>query len=256
MNISDKVLIEVVDRVAIVTLNRTPVNAIDRDMRHSLIHAFDQLGERRDVRCVILCSTTSSFSAGVDLKDRPNPDADGDLTQTNRLTRETLNAIRECAKPVIAAVNGPALGLGAVLAISCDIVVASDQAWFAMPEINVGLAGGVAAFQAFLPRSLARKLIFTGARISAKELGAYGVLDCVPHDTLQKYVRGLATELASKSPPAMRYAKRSAIIAENMSPAEAYKLEQHYTSMLAVSPDGIEARQALLEKRQPVFTED
>ena len=256
MSENDSIALSVSDYVACVTLARQSVNAVDRLMRYRLIEIFDQLSERKDVRAVVLQSNTKSFCAGVDLKDRPDADMLGDLTQSNRLTRETFNAVRECSKPVIASVNGAALGFGVVLALSCDIIVASDEAWFSMPEINVGLAGGVAALQSFLPRSLARRLIFTGGKISAKELGATGVIDCVPHADLTMHVANLANELAAKSPPAMLYAKRSANMAELMPPGEAYKFEQHYTSMLATSKDGIEARKAMLEKRKPNFMEN
>lgn len=242
--------------IAYVGLAKEPVNAVDRSMRYQMIEIFDKLSERRDVRVVVIESGTKVFCAGVDLKDRPDPDSAGDLTSTNRLTRETFNSIRECNKPVICKVQGGAMGLGVVLALSCDIIVASEDAWFSMPEINVGLAGGVAALQSFLPRSLARKLIYTGARIDAKELGAYGVIDCVAHAQLDDFVHNLATEISEKSPPAIRYAKRSANLAELMHPAEAYKFEQHYTSQLASSADGIEARKAMLEKRKPVFNEN
>ncbi|MBB5214695.1 enoyl-CoA hydratase/isomerase family protein [Parapusillimonas granuli] len=256
MSIQTDVAVEIADYVATVTMARNPVNAADRAFRKKLIEVFDELGERKDVRCVVLQSSAKAFSAGVDLKDRPDPELWGDITGTHRLTRETFNAVRECVKPVIGVVDGPAIGFGMVLAISCDIIVAAENAWFSMPEINVGLAGGVAAVQSFVPRSLARRLLFTGARITAKELAQFGVLEAVPPERLDAFASALAKELASKSPPALRYAKRSGNFAELMTPTEAYKFEQHYTTMLASSIDGLEARRAMLEKRPPIFTED
>ena len=256
MQNTEDLTVEIKDYVARVTMSAAPVNAVSRAMRERLVTAFDTLSERKDVRVVILRSSLKSFCAGVDLKDRPDPMVEGALPMTNRLTRETFNAVRECAKPVIAAVNGPALGFGLALVAACDILVAADDAWVSMPEINVGLAGGGAMLQELLPRSLARRLFFTGDRITTAELGRMGVLECVASDQLAQRVDAIAVQLAGTSPQALRYAKRSLNTAELMPQGEAYKLEQHYTTLLAASPDGVEARQAYLEKRMPVFRQD
>ena len=137
------VSLEVSEYVAVVRLDKPPVNALDRATRQRLIEVFDEISERTDIRVAILTGTGKYFCSGADLKDRPDADKPGDFLGHNRLTRETGNAIRECAKPVIAAVNGPALGAGFGLMAACDIFLASEDASFAMPEINVGLAGGV-----------------------------------------------------------------------------------------------------------------
>ncbi len=136
------------------------------------------------------------------------------------------------------------------------MVYAADDATFAMTEINVGLAGGVAMLQAWLPRSKARELLLTGDPIKAAALGAMGIVECVPAADLRGRAMAVAAKIAEKSPTAVRYAKRSANFAELMPAGEAYKFEQHYTSMLATSKDGVEARQAFLEKRSPRFRED
>ncbi|MGR3585757.1 MAG: enoyl-CoA hydratase-related protein, partial [Pseudooceanicola nanhaiensis] len=128
--------------VALITLDRPPVNALSRQMRSEVIAAFDEISARDDIRCAVLTGAGKTFCAGADLKDRPAEDIPGDFLEHNRITRETGNAIRECAKPVIAAVNGPALGAGLGLMSACDIFYASENATFGMPEINVGLAGG------------------------------------------------------------------------------------------------------------------
>ncbi len=250
------VRVDVADFVATVTLCRDPVNAVDRSMRGRLIEVFDGLSERKDVRAILLQSSCRAFCAGVDLRDRPDPDHAGELTTTHRLTRETFNAVRECAKPVVVAVNGAAIGFGVALAAAGDIIYASHDATFAMTEINVGLAGGVAMLQAWLPRSRARELLFTGDAVPATELGAMGIVSCVPAADLHDRTVAVAHKIASKSPTAIRYAKRSANFAELMPPGEAYKFEQHYTTALASSVDGIEARRAFLEKRTPRFLED
>lgn len=256
MEASASVRVEVVDFVATVTLCRAPVNAADRPMRSQLIATFDNLSERKDVRSILMLSSCRAFCAGVDLRDRPDPNDAGDLTSTHRLTRETFNAVRECAKPVVVGVNGAAIGFGVALAAACDIILAADDATFAMAEINVGLAGGVSMLQSWLPRSKARELLFTGDPVSASALGAMGVVECVPAAELHARAEAVARKIAGKSPTAIRYAKRSANFAELMAPGEAYKFEQHYTTALASSVDGMEARRAFLEKRAPRFVED
>ena len=145
--------IEVSDYVALVTMDRKPVNALSRAMRRQLVAAFDEISAREDIRCAVLTASGSVFCAGADLKDRPDEDIPGDFLEHNRITRETGNAIRECAKPVIAAVNGAALGAGMGLAAACDILYASENATFGMPEINVGLAGGASMLRTLLGRS-------------------------------------------------------------------------------------------------------
>ena len=169
--------LEVSEHIAVVRLDKQPVNALDRATRRRLIEIFDEVSERADVRVAILTGTGKFFCAGADLKDRPDAGKAGDFLDHNRWTRETGNAIRECAKPVIAAVNGPALGAGFGLMASCDIFLASEDATFAMPEINVGLAGGVSMLRTMVGRSFTRRMFFTGMKVSAAELYRRGVLD-------------------------------------------------------------------------------
>src|SRR3954452_12410295 len=133
-------------------------------------NAFDSLTDRDDVRVAVLTGTGRMFSAGADMKERPDPDHPGEYWHFNRLARECFNAIAECAKPVIAAVNGPALGAGLGLAASCDIILCSDNAQLGMPEIDVGLAGGAAMLQTLFGRSRARRMFSTGWRVPADEL--------------------------------------------------------------------------------------
>src|SRR5687768_8928014 len=102
----DIVTLEVADHIAVVTLNRPPVNAVNAAVRDRLIEIFDAVTDRDDIRVAVLTGNGKVFSAGADLKDRPDPRTPGAYWRHNRTTRETGNAIKECAKPVIAAVNG------------------------------------------------------------------------------------------------------------------------------------------------------
>ncbi|WP_295540656.1 enoyl-CoA hydratase/isomerase family protein [uncultured Pseudacidovorax sp.] len=246
--------LEVSEYIAVVRLDKPPVNALDRASRRELIAAFDAISERSDVRVAILTGTGKAFCAGADLKDRPDADKAGDFLDHNRWTRETGNAIRECAKPVIAAVNGPALGAGFGLMAACDIYLASEDATFAMPEINVGLAGGVSMLRTLVGRSFTRRMFFSGMKVSAAELYRRGVLDeVVPADELMPLAMAVARDLAAKAPLALVSAKQAANMMDLMPQRDGYRVEQNFTMALAKTEDAKEARQAFLEKRAPVY---
>jgi enoyl-CoA hydratase/carnithine racemase len=252
---TDKLVrLDVSDFVALVTMDRKPVNALNRDMRRQMVATFDEISARDDIRCAVLTAGTDVFCAGADLKDRPDPDIPGDFLEHNRITRETTNAIRECAKPVIAAVNGAALGAGFAIAAACDILYASEEATFGMPEINVGLAGGASMLRTLFGRSTMRRLFFTGQRLSAQDMYRRDIIEEVlPRDRLLPVTMALAHEIASKAPLAMIYAKRSANMVDVMPQRDAYRFEQEFTMALARTEDAREARMAFLEKRKPVF---
>jgi enoyl-CoA hydratase len=189
------------DYIATVVMDRPPVNAQNSEFRQELITTFDSLTDRDDVRVAILTGTGRMFSAGADMKERPDPEHPGEYWHFNRLARECFNSIAECAKPVIAAVNGPALGAGLGLAASCDIILCSDNAQLGMPEIDVGLAGGAAMLQTLFGRSRARRMFYTGWRVPADELYRTGVVECcVPLEQLMPEAMKVAAEIASKSP--------------------------------------------------------
>ena len=246
--------LEVSEYIAVVRLDKPPVNALDRATRRRLIEIFDEVSERADVRVAILTGTGKFFCSGADLKDRPDAEKAGDFLDHNRWTRETGNAIRECAKPVIAAVNGPALGAGFGLMAACDIFLASEDATFAMPEINVGLAGGVSMLRTLFGRSFTRRMFFTGMKVPAAELYRRGVLDeVVPGDRLMPLAMEIAQEIASKAPLAVAYAKQAANMMDLMPQRDGYRFEQNITMALARTEDAQEARKAFLEKRKPVY---
>ncbi|MBT2336408.1 enoyl-CoA hydratase/isomerase family protein [Variovorax paradoxus] len=246
--------LEVSDYIAVVRLDKPPVNALDRATRRRLIEIFDEVSERSDVHVAILTGTGKFFCSGADLKDRPDAQKAGDFLDHNRWTRETGNAIRECAKPVIAAVNGPALGAGFGLMASCDIFLASEDATFAMPEINVGLAGGVSMLRTLVGRSFTRRMFFTGMKVPAAELYRRGVIDeVVPAEQLMPLAMEIAQEIASKAPLAIAYAKQAANMMDLMPQRDGYRFEQNITMALAKTDDAQEARKAFLEKRKPVY---
>jgi enoyl-CoA hydratase len=241
--------------VAVVTLNRPPVNALNRQARTELIELVDELGERPDVRCIVLTAKGKVFCAGADIKEKGDLSAaNASQSAANRLTRDLFLAVLDSPKPVIAAINGHALGAGLVLASCCDVLLASEDALFAMPEIDVGQGGGASYLQRILPLLLMRRMMLTGERVPAAEFYRLGVLSQVlPSAELLDAAVKLGSVIASKSPTAVRTIRESFTAVEDLSMAEGFKLEQRYTSMLSTSADADEARRAFFEKRSPRF---
>jgi len=247
--------LEVKERIALVTLNRPPVNAQNAELRAEITDVFDVLSDREDVSVVVLTGAGKTFSAGADIRERPNLAATpGAYGRHNRLVRECYYAVVECSKPVIAAVNGPALGAGFGLVMAADIWVASENAYISMPEINVGLAGGVTFLQKIFSRSTARRMFYTGMQVSAQELYRLGLVEaCLPLEQLLPYAMEIAREMAEKSPIALRLAKEAARMTEVMPARDAYRYEQGNTVALSKTEDAREAQKAFLEKRKPVY---
>ena len=243
------------DYVATLTLSRPPVNALNRVIRQELLATFDALHDRDDVRAVVLTGGGKVFCAGADLKERATlTGAPGESRELNRLVHATFHSIIHCSKPVIAAVNGAALGAGFALTLCCDIIYAADDAVFAMPEVDVGMAGGVKFLQRFFTPSQARMLLLTGRKIGAPELHRMSVLQgCVPAAELMREAGSLAREIALKSPPAVRMLKQSFNAVEELSLGDGYRIEQDMTIELNKTEDAREAKQAFFEKRKPVF---
>ncbi len=248
--------LSVADFIATVRLNRPPVNAQNRRFREELIEIFDSLSDRTDVRAIVLTGEGKTFSAGADLKERPALSGEvGAYPRHNRLVRESFNAVMECEKPVIAAINGAAIGAGCVLALCCDILIAAEEAYLAMTEVDVGLAGGVSHVRRFFGESNARLLMYTARRMAGPELYRMGVVSaCVPGNELVDTARGIAREIAGKSPLAMRAAKRSFNVTEELPLRDGYRFEQSQTVALSTTEDTKEAQRAFAEKRKPVFT--
>jgi enoyl-CoA hydratase len=247
--------LDVADGIATVTFDRPPVNAQNRRTREELIWVFDAISDRDDIRVAILTATGNMFSAGADLKERVDlVHEPGDYVRHNRLVREFFYAVTDCTKPVIAAVNGPAIGAGFVLMLACDIMLASDNAYVSMPEINVGLAGGARFLMEHVARSRVRAMYFTGRRVPAAELYRLGVIEaCPPREQLMDAALDIAREIAAKSPLAIRHIKRALNTIEELPVRDAYRFEQSVTVELSHTEDAREAQRAFVEKRKPVF---
>src|SRR4029077_8658819 len=155
--------IEIADHVAIATMANPPVNALSRQLQDEMALGFDLMSEDDAVRVVVLTGQGQHFCAGADLKARtggaPPP---GGQRGHLRSARECFHALVECRKPVIAAINGAALGAGLAIAASCDILLASEHASLGMPEIDVGLMGGGRHAMRLFPHSRVRRMAVTG----------------------------------------------------------------------------------------------
>lgn len=248
------------DRVAVVRLDRPPVNAVSRSMMTELRECFGELGADRDINAVVLSAAgTRAFCGGIDLKDaadqRRNPETVTDTLDGGSYWRETQHIIRHCPVPVIAAVDGPAIGAGFGLVGVCDLIVASERATFALTEINVGLLGGSSKALRMVGPFKARMMFFSGEPIDARELDRHGAVErLVPAGEAEESSIELGTKFASKSPIALRLAKESILRIEDLPLEDAYRLEQDYTTRLRGYSDSREAMEAFMEKREPVWS--
>jgi enoyl-CoA hydratase/carnithine racemase len=247
--------VEVQDYVAVVTMNNPPVNAQDRRFHEDMTQAFDALSDRDDTRCIVLTGAGKHFSAGAEIKQRASRTWEpGELWQHSRRTRECFLSILECRKPVVAAINGAALGAGLAVAACCDILVCAENTVMGLPEIDVGLLGGGRHAMRLFGHSKTRRLMFTGQRLSGAELYRLGVVEaCVPPDGLMDAALEIARNIAAKSPVAIAMAKQALNTIEEMSLRDGYRYEQNMTAALGGYEDSREAMLAFSEKRAPVF---
>lgn len=240
--------------IAVITLNRPPVNALTMLLYQRLAEIFEQIGKEPDVHCVIFTAAgTKAFCAGLDLNEFLAATPEDDPARA-AIVRHTFSALRHCAIPVIAAVNGPALGAGCVLASLCDIRIASENATFGLPEINVGRCGGGAHLGRLIGQGALRRMFFTGKPVSASEAFRIGLVDqlAMPEE-LMNAAQELARVIAAKSPLGLRYGKQALNEIEFLPVEEGYPIEQAYSTRLLYTHDAKEATRASLEKRAPVF---
>ena len=241
--------------VVVLSLDAPPVNALTRILNDELTEALDIISETPDIRAVVLTGTGKVFCAGADLKGRAeNIKHPGDMMAHARRTRECFHAIRECAKPVVAAINGAALGSGLAMAASSDILIASERATLGLPEVDVGLLGGCSHAMRLFGHSRLRRMALTGYRVGAEELYRLGIVEaCTAPDDLLPRALELAQAIAAKSPVSTRMGKHTLNVIEDMSLRDGYRYEQDMTAAIGLTEDAREAQLAFKEKRAPVF---
>jgi enoyl-CoA hydratase len=244
----------IANRVAEVTLDHPPVNALDSAGWEHLAATIAKLGADADVSVVLLAAEGRGFCAGVDIKELAR---DGSLiTKVNRGCYDAFAAIHDCPVPVIAAAHGFVLGGGIGLVGSCDVIYASDDATFGLPEIDRGALGAASHLLRMFPIQKVRRMLYSGEPITAAEAYRLGALEQVlPRTELLPTARALAAKIAAKSPRAVRLAKESLNGIEPLDVKKSYRFEQGFTLELYTSPDSQEARSAFVEKRDAKFTD-
>ena len=255
MNEFTQLQLRVDGHIALVTLDSPPVNALTRVLNDELTAALDWISETPEVRVVVLTGAGKVFCAGADLKGRADViKGPGDLPAHLRRTRECFHAIRECAKPVVAAINGAALGSGLAMVASADVLIASERATLGLPEVDVGLLGGCRHAMRLFPHSLLRRMMLTGYRVPAAELYRLGIVEaCTAPEDLLPAAMEMAGVIAAKSPVSTRMGKHTLNTIEDMSLRDGYRYEQDMTAIIAATEDAAEAQAAFREKRAPVF---
>ena len=254
---SDLVQIKREDRLAVVTINRPPVNALNLEVMNALEAAFDELAADETVGAVIVTGAgEKAFVAGADIGEFPKLNsANGE--KLSRRGQLIFQKIADFPAPVIAAVNGFALGGGLELALACDIRVMAENARVGLPEVTLGIFpgyGGTQRLPRIIPAGKAKELIFTGSVIDAAEAYRTGIADHLTstEEALNK-AREVAEKILKAGPIAVRLAKQAVDRGADQTLEEGQKTEAAMFGRLCDTEDQKEGANAFLEKRPPVF---
>ncbi|RJS69134.1 crotonase [Candidatus Bathyarchaeota archaeon] len=252
------VIYEKSERIATITLNRPDaLNAFNKDVVEEILKALEDAKNDEKIRVVILTGAgEKAFSAGADIKTMKGFDA-LKARELSLMGEKLCSAIENFEKPVIAAINGYALGGGLEVAMACDLRIASDKAKMGQTEINIGLIpgwGGTQRLTRLIGKTKAKELVFTGKMIDAKTAEQLGLVNMVvPADQFREAVRKFAMELAEKAPVALRIAKALINKGADMSLDAAIALEREGFGVVGSTEDLQEGVSAFIEKRKPVF---
>ncbi|HKZ94852.1 MAG TPA: enoyl-CoA hydratase-related protein [Candidatus Bathyarchaeia archaeon] len=244
--------------IATITINRPDaLNALDQETIMEISVRLEDAEKDENIRVMVITGAGDrAFSAGADLRmmKGASPVRGADLA---RVGQHLTTQVEACSKPVIAAINGFALGGGLELAMACDIRVASETAQIGQPEINVGLIpgwGGTQRLPRFVGKGIAKEMIFTGRRIDARTAERHGLVNTVvPADQLQAKVKELAIELTGKPPIALKYCKKLINDSTETHPDAGLWQEAEAFGLVASTEDFNEGVTAFLEKRKPVY---
>ncbi len=235
-----------------VVINNPPVNALDSAGWREFADGVTALGQRDDVHCLVIRAEGRGFQAGVDIRELAADSTK--IVDVNRGCYDTFAAIYDCPVPVISAVHGYCLGGGIGISGASDIVIASQDASFSLPEIDRGALGAATHLMRLFGMQKTRRMLYTGEAIDAQEaLRLGGVESVVPRENLRQEAMALAATIAAKSPRALRLAKWSLNGIELLDVKKSYRFEQGFTLELYTSPDSQEARDAFVEKREAKF---
>ena len=243
------------DGYALLRLNRPEaLNAITIGLMERLVTTLEELDRDPAIRCVVLTGNEKAFAAGADIKEMADSSA-VEMIQRDQFAR--WDRIRKVKNPVIAAVSGFALGGGCELAMSCDIIIASESAKFGQPEVNLGVipgAGGTQRLTRAVGKYKSMEMILTGNTMSAEEAKQWGlVVKVVPNDKLLDEATALARIIASKPPLAVRLAKEAVLKSFDTTMEGGLEFERKSFYALFASDDQKEGMKAFAEKRKPTW---
>ena len=238
---------------ALIQFNRPEVlNAINMKLMEELVSTLEELDNENAVRCIILTGNEKAFAAGADIKEMADASA-MEMLQRDQFAR--WDRIRKIKKPIIAAVSGFALGGGCELAMTCDIILASESAKFGQPEITIGVipgAGGTQRLTRAIGKYKAMEMVLTGSMITAEEAKQWGlVVKVVPNEYLVEEAKNLAKVIASKPPVAVRLAKEAVLKSFDTTIEGGLEFERKNFYMLLAREDKKEGMKAFVEKRKP-----
>jgi enoyl-CoA hydratase len=236
------------DGIRVVTVDAPPVNALPVQGWFDLAAALDEASADPATRVVVLRAEGRGFNAGVDIKEMQHTTGFDALVGANRGCYAAFKAVYECAVPVIAAVHGFCLGGGVGLAGNADCVVASEDAYFGVPEVDRGALGAATHLARLVPPHLMRTLYFTGRTITAGDLLPHGsVLEVVPRDRLDETALQVAGEIAAKDTRVIRAAKEALNGIDPVDVNRSYRFEQGFTFELNLSGVSDELRDAFVD---------
>jgi enoyl-CoA hydratase len=244
------------DGVGLIRINRPDArNALNLEVRKLLAQYLSEMGDDPAIRCIVITGNEKSFAAGADIKEMAGA---GAIDMLLRGTHKLWRTISACPKPVIAAVNGFALGGGCELAMTCDIIIAGEGAKFGQPEVKIGVIPGGGGTQR-LPRAVgkykAMRYLLTGDFISAKEAFDMGLVSEVVADAeVEQRAIAMAQQIAELSPLAVAQIKECVLRGLDASLDAGLALEVTANQLLFASQDQKEGMAAFIEKRKPKFT--
>ncbi len=241
--------------VALIQLNRPKeLNALNLQLMGELRDALKELDDNDDVRAIIITGNARAFAAGADIKQMAGKTA---IDMLNIDQFSTWDQIRKTKKPIIAAVSGFALGGGCELAMTCDMIIASETAMFGQPEIKIGVmpgAGGTQRLTKAIGKAKAMEMVLTGKFMTADEAEKHGLINrVVPVELYLDEAFKLATEIAQMSPVAAKLAKESVNRAFETQLDEGLHFERKNFYLCFASEDQTEGMNAFVEKRKPEF---
>lgn len=241
--------------ISLIQLNRPKeLNALNLQLMVELKDSLQQLDKNSKVRVIVITGNDQAFAAGADIKQMADKSAI-DMLLTDQFS--TWDQIRKTKKPIIAAVSGFALGGGCELAMTCDMIIASETAKFGQPEIKIGVmpgAGGTQRFTKALGKAKAMELVLTGRFLSAEEAHFYGLVSkVVPVEMYLHEAIGLAKEIAQMSPIAVQLAKEAVNRSFETHLDEGLNFERKNFYLAFASEDQKEGMKAFIEKRKPEY---